>query len=219
MHVDRTEQISRSPPLNHIYPHSTRLLNMPGELEARSQFLTNAAHLVTATSPAAASFLGQARNRLLEDMEIDISERQRAAHRREFCGACGNLMIPGWSCKVSNVRQMGSFEPKDKAGKRRPRAVESIVVYTCLRCSRQTSQAQQRQPRRSMKVSKHAPSLAPALSGALPTRVDQEKLLKTTNASSKQRQKARKGGLQAMLEKNKAQQSSKGGLDLLDFAM
>jgi len=41
---------------------------------------------------------------------------------------------------------------------------------------------------------------------------------KTANASSKQRQKARKGGLQAMLEKNKTQ-TSNPGFDLMDFAM
>jgi hypothetical protein len=47
---------------------------------------------------------------------------------------------------------------------------------------------------------------------------DEIKKPRAVNASSKQRQKARKGGLQAMLEKNKSQNSSQG-LDLMDFAM
>jgi hypothetical protein len=46
----------------------------------------------------------------------------------------------------------------------------------------------------------------------------EEKVPRTANANSKQRQKARKGGLQAMLEKNKSQATSKG-FDLMDFAM
>jgi hypothetical protein len=51
-----------------------------------------------------------------------------------------------------------------------------------------------------------------------PVKEDDQKVLKTANASSKQRQRARKGGLQAMLEKNKTQSLSQG-LDLMDFAM
>jgi hypothetical protein len=42
---------------------------------------------------------------------------------------------------------------------------------------------------------------------------------KTINASSKQRQKARRGGLQAMLDKKKTQDSGAGGLDFMDFAL
>ncbi|RMZ72682.1 rnase p rpr2 rpp21 snm1 subunit domain-containing [Pyrenophora seminiperda CCB06] len=42
---------------------------------------------------------------------------------------------------------------------------------------------------------------------------------KTLNATSKQRQKARRGGLQAMLEKKKTEAAGMGGLDFMDFAM
>ncbi|KAL1599729.1 hypothetical protein SLS60_007532 [Paraconiothyrium brasiliense] len=46
----------------------------------------------------------------------------------------------------------------------------------------------------------------------------QDKVTKSANATSKQRKKSRKGGLQAMLEKNKSQSSGSGlGLDLMDF--
>jgi hypothetical protein len=59
----------------------------------------------------------------------------------------------------------------------------------------------------------------PALDIKKPAEEDDSKVSKSVNASSKQRKKARKGGLQAMLEKSKAQNSSQGGLDLMDFAM
>ncbi|KAF3049820.1 hypothetical protein E8E11_004918 [Didymella keratinophila] len=45
------------------------------------------------------------------------------------------------------------------------------------------------------------------------------KVVKSVNASSKERKKARKGGLAAMLEKSKSQNSTSGGLDLMDFGM
>ncbi|EMD84768.1 hypothetical protein COCC4DRAFT_187988 [Bipolaris maydis ATCC 48331] len=65
---------------------------------------------------------------------------------------------------------------------------------------------------------------APVLdAGPIPTSKNPAKEVdnapKTLNASSKQRQKARKGGLQAMLDKKKSQHSASGGLDLMDFAM
>lgn len=48
---------------------------------------------------------------------------------------------------------------------------------------------------------------------------ESSKVLKSVNASSKERKKARKGGLAAMLEKSKTQSSNQGGFDLMDFGM
>lgn len=59
---------------------------------------------------------------------------------------------------------------------------------------------------------------APAPAARKPAK-EVEDTPKTLNASSKQRQKARKGGLQALLDKKKTQASSAGGLDLMDFAL
>jgi hypothetical protein len=64
-------------------------------------------------------------------------------------------------------------------------------------------------------LSKTVPTSEPATE----TRKEENVAPKTINANSKQRQKARKGGLQAMLDKKKTQDSSSGGLDFMDFAL
>ncbi|KAF2691317.1 hypothetical protein K458DRAFT_287683 [Lentithecium fluviatile CBS 122367] len=51
-----------------------------------------------------------------------------------------------------------------------------------------------------------------------PLAEEHSKISKSANATSKQRKKARKGGLQAMLDKNKTTNSAPGlGLDFMDF--
>ncbi|KAF2637053.1 hypothetical protein P280DRAFT_408107 [Massarina eburnea CBS 473.64] len=57
---------------------------------------------------------------------------------------------------------------------------------------------------------------AKTLEPVQPATEQESKITKSASANSKQRKKARKGGLQAMLEKSKASSAS-GGLDLMDF--
>lgn len=85
-------------------------------------------------------------------------------------------------------------------------------------CHRETHQALRQKPRR--KNAKPIPvrNAEPAPTPEKPVK-EVDNAPKTLNASSKQRQKARKGGLQAMLDKKKSQNSANGGLDLMDFAM
>jgi RNase P subunit RPR2 len=199
------------------FPARSIIMAMTDLVASRANYLHEAAHLLAASSPAASAFFGSARNRLAQDSEIELSAKELDALRRETCGACGCLMVPGWSCKISNKPQVR--KAADKKIKLSDIAVENTsTVYHCLRCHRKTEHLLQPQPRRPLKKSTRFEATQPKTNITKSITEGDLKTPKTANASSKQRQKARKGGLQAMLEKNKSQSSSQG-LDLMDFAM
>jgi RNase P subunit RPR2 len=182
------------------------------QTELRVKFLQEAAHLLALPSPTAAAFLGNARNKLIEDAEVNISSKESDAFRRSICGACGNVMIPGWSCKVSNggrPKSVGRNESEPKKS----------IRYTCLRCQRETLQTLQRRPRKQVKRSRSLPDTVPISGSTTAAKKEDDIAPKAMNASSKQRQRARKGGLQAMLDKKKTQDAGSGGLDFIDFAL
>jgi RNase P subunit RPR2 len=189
-------------------------------IASRSAYLQEAAHLLAISSPSASAFLGSARDRLVEDSEIEVPARERDALRRETCGACGYLLIPGWSCEVSNANQPRKGLAKGKTTSNCSPASDTNLVYQCRRCHRTTELLLQTQPRRQLNKKSTMPIIQkPGITTSdRPAKEDDTKILKTSNSSSKQRQKARKGGLQAMLDKNKSQSSSQA-LDLMDFAM
>ncbi|KAF2131571.1 hypothetical protein P153DRAFT_383665 [Dothidotthia symphoricarpi CBS 119687] len=186
----------------------------------RSKFLQEAAHLLAVSSPAASAFLGSARDRLFEDTEQGIPAKDWDALRRETCGACGNRMIPGWSCKITTRTLSGVVVKKKPAIPNKSTRPEKNIVLDCLRCRRKTIQSLQPRPSRHIRKSKSRVEAKSTLDLVQPTKEEENKVLKSANANSKQRKKARKGGLQAMLEKNKTNSSQGGlGLDLMDFAM
>jgi hypothetical protein len=186
---------------------------------AKANFLREAAHLLAVSSPTAAAFLGSARNKLIEDADVEVSSKEADALCREVCGACGNVLIPGWSCKTSYRTlevQLGKRGKNNTKGSAKP---EKTVMYSCLRCHRETVQTLQQKPRRYTNKSKPLTGLESPAEVKRSRKEVENVVPKTANASSKQRQRARKGGLQAMLEKNKTQTASQGGFDLMDFAM
>lgn len=184
----------------------------------RSNFLLEAAHLLAVPSPAASAALGSANHRLLEDNNLQVASKHWDTHRRKTCSACGNLLIPGWSCQISSGGRPQRTPSKGKNTSYNPNPPNPSVVYNCSRCHRKTELHLQSKPRRSIKTSQKMEPSKPESTASRVTVKEGPKTPLTANASSKQRQKARKGGLQAMLEKNKAQNSSKG-LDLMDFMM
>ena len=183
-------------------------------LALRSKYLKEAAHLLAVSSPSASASLGEARYRIIESNELLAKESN--AIRRETCRACGGLLIPGQSCRVAIEPQI--HRPRDKSIPRKECSSASNIVYTCLRCNRSTLQALPPKPRRLLK--KHAGRPDSALIDAQKQsgQGDDQQLPRSTKSTSKQRQKARRGGLQAMLEKTKAQ-SSQQEFDLMDFAL
>ena len=182
------------------------------QTQLRAKFLQEAAYLLAIPSPTTAAFLGNAHNKLIEDAEVDMPNKESDAFHRSVCGACGNVMIPGWSCKVSNIGKYRSIGKKSSEPKKSTR-------YTCLRCQRETLQTLQRKPRKLVKRLRPLSDTAPNLEATKATKKEEDVAPKTMNASSKQRQRARKGGLQAMLDKKKTQDSGTGGLDFMDFAL
>lgn len=186
-------------------------------VDRRMNFLREAAHLLTVSSPTASAFLGAAQDRLVVDAELNLQPKEVDALRRGFCGACGNPLITGWSCKVTHRTETKRVRKEKKPSTDATRPSRHIV-YTCLRCERQTVQSLQARPAKHIRKStaRKAAQTVPE-----PKHQPQEssKVAKSVNASSKERKKARKGGLAAMLEKSKSQNSSQGGLDLMDFGM
>ena len=183
----------------------------------RANYLQTATYLLAVSSPAAAAIIGSARDRYIEDAGLVLPTKELETLRRGICGACGSPLLPGWSCKVVNRPQVVSNRKKGQGQGHVHETTKSdkSTIYTCLRCHRETTHMVQQRPARSVRKSKaHTDGL-----DKLPVRENDHKISKTANASSKQRQKARKGGLQAMLEKNKASISNSTGFDLMDFAM
>lgn len=187
---------------------------MTDPVQLRANYLREAAHLLAVSSPSACAVLGAAKARLIEDSKVEVPPREWDAIRRETCGACGVLMIPGWSCQISSRTGPEKRRHKGKKDLKDSETAGTNMIYRCLRCNRKTEQTLQPQARRNMKKVRTVTTTLEIR----PSKKEDDTRPKNANASSKQRQKARKGGLQAMLEKNKSQ-TSKLGLDLMDFAM
>ncbi|PSN73248.1 hypothetical protein BS50DRAFT_568829 [Corynespora cassiicola Philippines] len=181
--------------------------------EAQLSFLQEAAHLLALSAPTTSAALGAARDALLDTQEGELkaSRSQLEAMRREFCGACGHLLVPGWSCRVSYETSKSLPSKKDVAST--PSRPEKNAVHTCLRCDRRNVFPLASRSAKHIKGRKVKVEPPPQMED------NASKVVKSVNASSKQRKKARKGGLQAMLDKNKMQTSAQGGLglDLMDF--
>jgi RNase P subunit RPR2 len=189
---------------------------------SKLQFLEAAAYLLAVPSPTISATLGAARDRVLESQDVDTESHSKEwdAIRRQFCGACGSVMIPGWSCEVRQENRpttMVKGTKKDTLMHSNNRK-EKDIVYICSRCNRKTAQ-----PLRFRAATRpRGTSLRPTAVNPIPevkdsSLQDATKVVKSANSSSKQRAKARKGGLQAMLAQSKNQGSASKGLDLMDF--
>jgi ribonuclease MRP protein subunit SNM1 len=196
-------------------------------ISARLKYLNDSAHLLVTSAPGTSAYLMSRCNGLMFDNGLDQSD----AHKRHVCGACGNIMILGWT----GTRQLESL--KAQKGRRNARSTiqqsssEKVktVVYTCQRCGRRTRQSINTNiPRPSKTLD--TTYLSKASQIATPLRAPSSETHSGTrtpssasaNASSRKRAKIRKqGGLQALLAKNRENDTrgSTGGfgLDLLDL--
>lgn len=182
------------------------------ELSARLRFLHDSAHLLATAAPATSRHLMSKCNSILFDSGLDQSDAQK----RQACGCCGNIMILGHEATLRVQVQPHRM----KSGKAQKHAASSQkeLVYTCNVCDRATrfKMPTPAVKRRSMvgpssKTKISVPS-QPAISQSPP-------VVTSTNASSKKRAKARKGGLGALLASKKAAEAQQSGfgMDLLDF--
>ncbi|KAF1956250.1 hypothetical protein CC80DRAFT_413748 [Byssothecium circinans] len=184
----------------------------PDALEPRLNFLKKAAHALAVSSPTISSVLGSAHRSLLSvnDMDIGAQAKSWDALGHEMCGSCGSVILPGWTSSITRqMRRKGKEgQPKDLKEPEKP------IIYVCLRCDRKTPRTLQVRPAKHMVTKTTAKVIEPW--GTKPPIEQDSKVTKSASATSKQRKKARKGGLQAMLEKSKSISSS-GGLELMDF--
>ena len=198
-------------------------------LQARLRFLNDSAHLIAIGSPTTSAVLGSHYDKLLAENDLDLqaSKKDQDSRRREVCGACGNLMIPGWSCHVVQENIKPKEAQRAKKISRKPTSkLGKAKVYSCLRCHRKTVQpVVARESKVLLKkpivlksqTIQHAASAAPASIAEYASATP-----KSANAGSKKRAKARKrGGLQAMLAKSKTEPLGPSlggfGLDLMDL--
>ncbi|KAJ4354423.1 uncharacterized protein N0V89_006160 [Didymosphaeria variabile] len=187
--------------------------------EARLKFLRQAAYQLTITAPNVAATLSSNYNKSVIGAEDDLQHAKKEwdTLRREACGACGNILLPGWSGSVSIPSRRLSAK---KRRSQPPTPLEKKIVSTCLRCDRKSVQAMRSKPSKhiSSKSMRKTVEAVKPFDSSKPIGEDQDKVTKSANATSKQRKKSRQRGLQAMLEKNKSQSSGGGlGLDLMQF--
>jgi RNase P subunit RPR2 len=201
-----------------VHVGSTPDMAQTEALEKRLAFLQHASRQLALASPTVSANLGAGCDKLLsaQDADLEASRKERDAYRREVCGACGSLMVPGLTCAVS---QEGPAKPSKRIQKDTPgptNGPSKAMRYSCLRCGRSTFLTLQPTP------ASRAKRLTKGKQGH-PTETvkgvaEGPSVPRSANASSRQRAKARKGGLQAMLVKSKTQtQGSATGLDLMDF--
>jgi RNase P subunit RPR2 len=205
----------------------------PDSVVSRLRYLDGAAHLLSVESPAVSAQLLFQYNKIASKNELIPSD----ARKRSVCGACGSIMVPGWTCHVRSQRSGHKKVPKRSLKKRRssrpqktaPSSVseakgvemnELEMVYECRVCGRATRQTVPKKPPR--RPAKNTPPMANPSTPVKHLGVDaiESPIPASANASSKKRAKARKqGGLQALLAKRKevVEQTGDFGLDLMDL--
>ncbi|KAH7130616.1 hypothetical protein B0J11DRAFT_429520 [Dendryphion nanum] len=194
-------------------------------LNSKLAFLQTAIHKIAVESPTVAATLGAERDLLLQSLDADLnmSAKELRQLRQETCGACGNLMTPGWSSSVIQLKQLTKGKIRRKKLQVKKSSVKEMV-HCCLRCNRKTTlPLDYRPPKHTRKPVLRETGSVPSTIGVVVPVMETPEIKnsapKTASTSSKQRAKARKGGLQAMLAQSKVQASSKPGLglDLMDF--
>ncbi|KAH0541310.1 hypothetical protein FGG08_004234 [Glutinoglossum americanum] len=207
----------------------------PDSVVPHLRYLNDAAHLLSIESPAVSAHLLSQYNKLTFEGELNPSD----ARKRSVCGACGNIMIPGWTCHVRrkgeesrrSLRGPPTKGPKSESRGAAPGPalqtdkVEMKVEYECRLCGRTTRQILPKKPPLKRPARLAALSSVPSRLMASPSTLTRNSDLDAAkpipaNASSKKRAKARKqGGLQALLAKKKEEGEQVGdfGLDLMDL--
>jgi ribonuclease MRP protein subunit SNM1 len=194
-------------------------------LSARLRYMSDAAHLLATIEPTTSAYLMSQCHDVMFDNDLEPTD----THKRQACGACGNIIVPGRSGTIR--KEVAGLVGKERPGRSNHRRTDvkhqaRAMVYTCASCSRTTRFPLTNSiPTAIRKKSKHdsrSASLQASLtSSALhKTQPSVEVPISTSvNASSKKRAKSRKqGGLQALLAKKNESASTGGfGLDLFDL--
>ncbi|KAF1981211.1 hypothetical protein K402DRAFT_342829 [Aulographum hederae CBS 113979] len=182
--------------------------------DARLNYLDQAAHFLAPTAPSTAAFLQSGHSELTFEKSAKVAEERR----RSVCGACGNIMLPGWTCRVD--------QEVCKPHKQHARPVQTgakSIVYHCLGCKSKTRFPVNRESRRPMRPKARNTMEAPGakqkgLQGTISASRTAPQPEVSSTASTKQKNRTRKqAGLSAQLAQTKSNSKSGLGLDLMDF--
>ncbi|PFH55817.1 hypothetical protein XA68_17571 [Ophiocordyceps unilateralis] len=176
------------------------------QLAAKLRFLTDAAHLLRSSAPETSDHLMRHRSGLMSLAGLFQPQLQR----QHVCSACGHIMVPGEGTVVRletiRCRKRDAKASAAKASRGR------FKVVTCGRCQRPTRIGLDAPgPTTKAAIAKAHTKLKAKTKTTGPCEAPKT----SANASSKQRAKDRKAGLQALLSRQ--QPASAGSLTLADF--
>ncbi|CAD0098769.1 unnamed protein product [Aureobasidium mustum] len=208
-------------------------------ITAAQKHLQAASNLLLSTSPHISAFLA---SQLQQTKSPSLSHSNAIPNN---CRACGNPLIPGWSCIVSKRRlpESSSKKPKTKSKVAKKPAIpqHTYMDYKCTLCnSVNTAKSETQAPARRSKsaisflqgkptvmstpVQTNAttttkPTIATTStpSPAPSTAVSSSSEQARGGADKKRNRKQKLGGLQAMLAKSKAPASTPKAFDFMDF--
>ncbi|KEQ85472.1 hypothetical protein M438DRAFT_373860 [Aureobasidium pullulans EXF-150] len=207
-------------------------------ISAAQRHLQAASNILLSTSPHISAFLASQAQPSSESSSHTIPDN---------CRACGNALVPGWSCTTSNRRlpERPSKKSKTKSKVAKKPAVPSTtyIDYECSLChGKNTFKSDTQPPARRSKTSKSAiqskqsvavavPTMAPVArpsttntkgttatpSPAPSTAASSSSEQTRAGADKKRGRKQKLGGLQAMLAKSKTSISAPAAFDFMDF--
>jgi phage FluMu protein Com len=206
---------------------------------AAQKHLQAASDVLLSTSPHASAFLAQ---QLRQTKPPTPSSHPNSAP--DNCRACGNALIPGWSCIVSQRRLPEvSKKPRTKSKVVKKPVIPRItyIDYKCTLCNsvntvKSNTQASARRSKSKKSLLESKPTVAampvqtPITTTTTPSAITtvtpspapsaavSSSSEQTRGAADKKRNRKQKlGGLQAMLAKSKAPSTAPKAFDFMDF--
>jgi len=107
----------------------------------RLQYLHDASDLLIASSPAISARLRTVERKVAGEQGLATDQ-----HKDRSCTACGNVLIPGWSCKII-VRNDGSKVLQGRPSKPSARSSVKTLKMQCLACNAITVTDSRKPPR------------------------------------------------------------------------
>ena len=183
---------------------------------ARGDYLDKASRTLISSSPAISAHLQSVRRKVVENADGETL----SGPRNETCGACGYMLIPGWSCKFITKGINIDRTRKDRINKES--GDEKTLKLQCSKCNVLTTRKATRPIARhkSYSASSQFPSSVPTNVKATTINPSAETSSEDTAQPSRKRTRGKNSTLQSMLANSKiaTPTRSKGfGLDLKDL--
>ena len=178
---------------------------------AQLNYLENASQRLLVSSPAVSAYLQSERNATLDKVDEVVSKGSNRS-----CNACGNIMIPGWSCERVKPVKGSQGGGKNRSYSR----LHELRKLRCSMCNAITTVEAEEPPQANKDLnSTNSPAETHKdRASSVPTTTPQQKAndMKTSN----RRARSKKSTLQSMLadQKKTEVEKPKGfGLDLMDL--